>query len=147
MASPLLLVSTVLMALVVAVVVAEVVSSHSWRGYSPRPAIGGEVPAGGRREPGRRSVSEVVASKSTWLVLFVMLSVALLAAIVAILAGDASTATIAGLFAVLVLGYLALGIYATVRSRGNSVSRAVLAVAGALAGLYVLAIAVRLLMV
>ena len=89
----------------------------------------------------------MVASQSTWLVLFVLLSVALLVAIVSILAGDASTATIAGLFAALVLGYLALGVYATVRSRGSSVSRAVFAAAGALAGLYVLAIAVRLILV
>jgi hypothetical protein len=147
MASPLLLVSTALMALLIAIVVAEVVSSHAWRHYAPRPTIGGEVPAGGRREPGRRSVSEVVGSQSTWLGLFVLLALALVAAILAILTSGASPAVIAGLFGALVLGYLALGVYATVRSRGNSASRAVLAAAGVLAGLYVLAIGLRLVLV
>lgn len=107
MASTVYLASMVVMGLTALLVIGFSATGRDWYDYSPR--IG---------PPKRDTLTELAASPRVWVLLFFLLVAAVLGATVSALGGG-SLGPILALVALLVLGFLVLGVYAASRSRGH----------------------------
>lgn len=140
MADPAYLASTLVMALLAVGVVVLVLRGRQWHQYTPQAAYG--MDAGGGRP--RSALSRAVESTNTWTLAYVLLALVFLAGAVVTLSGGVSgSAVIVGLL-VVVVAYLAGGVYIAMRGNGRPSAQAAAGSAVVLGGLVVLGISVKL---
>lgn len=133
MATGTFLASSVVMGLVAAAVFYVTVNSRPWKRYRPQVV-------------GTDQVGSVAADDRTWIVSFIVLSLAAVGGVLVVLeSGANATLLIFAGAALVIVGFLVLGTYSAARSRGHPHSHAVATTIGVLGGVVILAMVVNLL--